>query len=39
MFHWNIVLLHVAISTCVDINYAIMRIYGYLTSPNAVVFK
>jgi hypothetical protein len=38
LYHWNGVLLHLAITTGVDINYTIMGIAGYLTDPNAVIF-
>jgi hypothetical protein len=36
LYHWNGILLHVAITMRVDINYAIMRIAGYLAAPNDV---
>jgi hypothetical protein len=39
LYHWNGVALHVAITTRVDINCAIMRIAGYIASPNAVIFE
>jgi hypothetical protein len=39
IYHWNGVLLHVAITTIVDINYAIMRISGYLAAPSDVIFE
>jgi hypothetical protein len=39
LFHWNDVLLHVALTTRLDIGYAIMQIYGYLTTPNTVIFE
>jgi hypothetical protein len=38
-YHWNCVLLHVTITTRVDINYAIMRIAEYLTAPTKVIFE
>jgi hypothetical protein len=38
LYHWNGVVFHVAITTRVDINYAIMRIAGYLAAPNDVIF-
>jgi hypothetical protein len=39
LYPWNGVLLHVAITTRVDINYTIMRIAGYIAAPNIVIFK
>jgi hypothetical protein len=39
LYHWNGVLLHVAISTPVDIYYAIMRIAGYIAATNALIFE
>jgi hypothetical protein len=39
IYHWNGVLLHVDITTRVDINYAVMRIVGYLTAPTEVIFE
>jgi hypothetical protein len=39
LYHWNGLLLHVAITTRVYINYAIMRIAGYLVAHNAVIFE
>jgi hypothetical protein len=39
LYHWNGVLLHVTVTTRVDINYAIMRIAGYLLPPNDVIFE
>jgi hypothetical protein len=39
LYHWNGVLLHVAITTRIDINYAVMRISGYPAAPNAVIFE
>jgi hypothetical protein len=39
LYHWNGVLLHVAITTRIDINYAVMHIVGYLAAPNAVIFE
>jgi hypothetical protein len=39
LFHWNGVLVHVALTVCLDIKYAIMRIAGYLASPNEVIFE
>jgi hypothetical protein len=39
LYHWNGVLLHVAITTRVDINYAVMRIAGYLAAPTSVIFE
>jgi hypothetical protein len=32
-------LLHFAITTRVDINYAVMRIAGYVAAPTAVIFE
>jgi hypothetical protein len=37
LYHRN--RLHVAITTRVDINYAIMHIDGYLAAPNEVIFE
>jgi hypothetical protein len=39
LFHWYGVPLHVALTTHRDIGYAIMRITGYLTAPNEVIFE
>jgi hypothetical protein len=39
LFHWNGILLHVAITTHVDLGYAIMRLSGYLAAPNAAIFQ
>jgi hypothetical protein len=39
LFNWNEVLLHVAITTRININYAVMHIAGYLDAPNAVIFE
>jgi hypothetical protein len=39
LFHWNGVLLHVALTTRIGITYAIMRIYGYLSAPTTVIFE
>jgi hypothetical protein len=38
-FHWNGALLHTAITTRVDLGYAIMRISGYLAAPNYMTFQ
>jgi hypothetical protein len=35
---WNDSMLHVAITTRVDLGYAIMCISGYLAAPNAAIF-
>jgi hypothetical protein len=39
LFHWNGILLHVTITTHVDLGYAIMPISGYLAAPTKVIFK
>jgi hypothetical protein len=40
LFHWSGILLHIAITTSVDLGYdAIMRISGYLAAPTAVIFQ
>jgi hypothetical protein len=39
LYHRNGFLLHVTITTRVDIDYAIMRIDGFLAAPNAVIFE
>jgi hypothetical protein len=39
LFHWNGMLLHVALNTHLDIGYAIMHIAGYITAPNGVIFE
>jgi hypothetical protein len=39
LYHWNDILLHVAITTQVDLGYAIMRISGYLAAQTEVIFK
>jgi hypothetical protein len=39
LFHWNGILLHVAITIRVDLGYAIMRISGYLAAPTEVILK
>jgi hypothetical protein len=39
LFHWNGILLHIAITIHVDLSYAIMRISGYLAAPTMVIFQ
>jgi hypothetical protein len=39
LFNWNGILLHVAITACVDLGYAIMRIPGYIAAQTEVVLK
>jgi hypothetical protein len=39
LFHWNGILLHVAITTRVDLGYGSMQISGYLAAPMEVIFK
>jgi hypothetical protein len=39
LLHWNGALLHVALTTRVDLGYAIMRLSGYFAAPNAVTFQ
>jgi hypothetical protein len=39
LFHWNGILLHVTITTRLDLGYSIMRISGYLAAPTEVIFK
>jgi hypothetical protein len=37
IFHWNGILLHITITTHVDLDYAIMRLSGYLAAPNEAI--
>jgi hypothetical protein len=37
--HWNGILLHVTITTRMDLGYAIMRLSGYLAAPTEAIFE
>jgi hypothetical protein len=39
LFHWNGIILHITITTRVDMGHAIMRLSGYLASPNEAIFE
>jgi hypothetical protein len=39
LFHWNGILLHVTITTRIDLGYAIMRLSGYLADPTEAIFE
>jgi hypothetical protein len=39
MFHWNGILLHIPITTRIDLSYAIMRLFGYLAAPKAAILQ
>jgi hypothetical protein len=39
LFHWNAILLHVTITTRIDLGYVIMRLSGYIAAPNAAIFE
>jgi hypothetical protein len=39
LYKWNGALLHVAITTRLDLGYAVMRLSGYLAGPTATIFE
>jgi hypothetical protein len=39
LFHWNGILLHIAITTWVDLGDVIMRVSGYIAAPTEIIFK
>jgi hypothetical protein len=39
LYKWNGALLHVAITTCLDLGYAVMQLSGYLAGPTAAIFE
>jgi hypothetical protein len=39
LYNWNGALLHVAVTTRLDLGYAIMQLSGYLAGPTAAIFE